>query len=130
MSQARSVHNSGHGGDAHHGGDRDSNVHWLCSAVWTGLLHSIDWLWSAMWQVVGSLITNVAAIKLDQWSDGLALCIMVVGEWMAIAELSRQLRGTHPPDLEHEKDAGSPARRVEKTATNSVASAKVSRCGA
>ena len=53
----------------------------------------IDWLWSAMWQVVGSLITNVAAIKLDQWSDGLALCIMVVGEWVAIAKLSRQLRG-------------------------------------
>ena len=89
MSQARSVHNSGHGGDAHHGGDGDSNVHCRCSAVWTGLLHLIDWLWSAMWQVVGSLITNVAAIKLDQWSDGLALCIMVVGEWVAIAKLSR-----------------------------------------
>ena len=53
----------------------------------------MDWLWSAVCQVVRSLITNVAAIKLDQWSDGLALCIVVVGEWVAIAELSRQLRG-------------------------------------
>ena len=114
MSQAGSVHDSGHGGD---GG---SNIHWLCSAVWTGFLRSIDWLWSAVCQVVRSLITNVAAIKLDQWSDGLALCIVVVGEWVAIAELSRQLRGARRTSYYETTARGKKSLPTSKDGSSSV----------